>query len=168
MKSNRILFVASLILLGVSFVSAQKVAVQTDPSADFTKYKTYSWQDGKALAPNPMMHQHIMDAVDAQLKAKGFTKASENADLVISYHVAVDQSVEWNSMGGFRGWGATSGSIEKVYTGQLVVDIADVANKRYLWRGTGTDTVTNDVTKTQKKVDKAVSKMFAKFGQQAK
>ena len=61
-----------------------------------------------------------------------------------------------------------SAQVDTVVTGQLIVDVADAKAKQFLWRGMGTDTLSNDPQKNAKKIDKAVTKMFEKFGPSAK
>lgn len=59
----------------------------------------------------------------------------------------------------------TSGSIYKVCTGQLIIDLVDTNAKLYLWCGTATDGVNSDASKTEKEVAKALTKMFEKSPQ---
>jgi Domain of unknown function (DUF4136) len=50
-----------------------------------------------------------------------------------------------------------------ILVGQLVVDIGDVKNKKFLWRGTASGTVSDKPEKVEKTIEKAVTKMFQKF-----
>ena len=79
------------------------------------------------------------------------------------YHTGVDQSLEWNSFGGFRGFGMGGGSVNKVYTGQITMDLVDPAAKKYVWQATASDTVSSDASKTQKELTKALTKIFSNF-----
>ena len=45
----------------------------------------------------------------------------------------------------------------------MIVDIGDAAAKRYIWRGTATDTVSSNPEKNAKTINQAVKKMFEKF-----
>jgi hypothetical protein len=47
--------------------------------------------------------------------------------------------------------------------GTLIVDIGDSANKRYIWRGTATNTLSSNQGKNAKTIDQEVKKMFEKF-----
>jgi Domain of unknown function (DUF4136) len=47
--------------------------------------------------------------------------------------------------------------------GTLVVDMYDAGNKQLIWRGTSTDTLSNNIEHNEKNLDKAVDKMFKKF-----
>ena len=66
---------AMVLLPAVAF--AQKVNVDFDPAADFSKFKTYAWVDGTP-SPNPLGEQRIHDEVDKRMAAAGFTKAAAN------------------------------------------------------------------------------------------
>ena len=162
-----VLFVL-LLLAGSAF--PQKVSVDYDREADFSKYKTYAWAEGIS-AKDPFMHQRIVDAIDAQLAAKGWTKVdrSQDPDAYVLYQAAVSEEKEvqvWGTGYG-RGWryggGTTQVDVNKILIGQLVVDIGDAASKKLVWRGRASDTLSDKPEKNEKKIKKAVEKMFKKF-----
>ena len=173
MKALRIMLGLGLLMLMVSAVSAQKVTTDSAPNVDWSKYHTYSWGEGTP-APNPLTAQRIVAGIDAQLAAKGLTKVAADPDLVVMYHVATDQqkSINWQNYGGWGRFGGMGGmgsaQVDTVTTGQLRVDVADYKAKQFLWRGTGSDTVSGDPQKNAKKIEKALTKMFEKFGPAAK
>jgi hypothetical protein len=45
----------------------------------------------------------------------------------------------------------------------LVVDLYDAKTKQLLWRGSSSDTLSNNSNKNIKNLDKGVQKMFKKF-----
>ena len=126
---------------------------------------TYAWGEGTP-AQDPIVAQKIVAGIDAQLAAKGLKKVESDPDLLVLYHAATDQqkSFNWSSMGGWgRFGGMGSAQVDTVITGQLKLDIADYKAKKFLWRGTVTDTISSDPQKNSKKLDKALTKMFQKF-----
>jgi hypothetical protein len=167
-----------LALLLTSLISAtayaQKVSVDYDKKADFSSYKTYSWSQGTP-ATNPLSHQRILAGIDAQLGAKGWQKVENNSDVVVIYSAATTTETQINTFdtgspwGGYRwGWGGYGGgssttTVQKIPIGQLVIDMADVKNKDFIWRGTASDTLSDKPEKNQKKLDKALAKMFKNF-----
>ena len=167
--------IASLALVTSMFVvvCAQKVTTDSAPNIDWSKYHTYSWGEGTP-AQNPLMAQRIIAGIDAQLSAKGLSQVNADPDLVVMYHVATDQqkTINWQNYGGWGRFGGMGGmgsaQVNTVVTGQLIVDVADAKAKQFLWRGIGTDSVSNDPQKTAKKIDKALTKMFKKFGSTGK
>ena len=59
------------------------------------------------------------------------------------------------------GEATTTTEIYKV--GTLVVDLFDAKTKKLLWRGSSSDTLSNNSDKNIKNLDKGVEKMFQKF-----
>jgi hypothetical protein len=177
-----------LLLLLTCFISAaaqaQKADINWDRKVNFSSYKTYSWTTGTP-APNPRSHQRIIEGVDAKLAAAGWQKVASNADVEVIYHVSVnpETTITSYSVGGpFTGyqWGLytyggayMSGTIgegiptEKIQTitvGELVIDIADVKTKNFIWRGAAKETLKErNFDKVKKKIDKAISKLFKEF-----
>ena len=143
----------------------QKVSTDSAPNVDWSKYKTYAWSEGTP-AQDPLNAQRIVAGIDAQLAAKGLRKVESDPDLIVLYHVATDQqkSLNWNNYGGWgRFGGMGSAQVDTVVIGQLKVDLADFKAKQFLWRGTGTDTLSSDPQKNARKIEKALTKMFQKF-----
>lgn len=170
-----------LVLLLTCLISAtayaQKVSVDYDKQANFSSYKTYSWSEGTP-AKNPLGHQRIIAGIEAQLAAKGWTKVESDSDVVVIYSAATTTKTQINTFdtggpwggyrwgwGGYRGYGGGSSTttVQEILIGQLVVDMADVKNKNFIWRGTASDTLSDQPEKNQKKLDKALAKMFKKF-----
>lgn len=161
--------IALLLIAGTVF--AQKVTVDSDKSTNFSNYKTYAWGQGTP-ASNPLMAQRITDGTDQQMASKGFQKVEPgaNPDLIVLYHAAVSVETQLNTYGtGGYGWGAMWGggmsttSVQKIPTGELVVDIGDAKTKKLLWLGKATDTLSDKPEKNEKKINSALSKMFEKF-----
>ena len=150
---------------------AQKVNVDFDRGTDFSKYKTYAWSKGTPAA-NPMIHQRIIDGIDAQLAAKGLRKVESNPDLVVVYHAATDTQVSVSTWGGgpLGGWrmGSGTATVNKVPVGELVVDIGDVQAKKFVWRGTASSTVSSKQEKNEKYLNTALTRMFQNFPQPPK
>jgi hypothetical protein len=53
--------------------------------------------------------------------------------------------------------------VEQIPVGTLIVDIGDSTNKRYIWRGTASNTISSKPDKNAKTIDGEVKKMFEKF-----
>jgi hypothetical protein len=68
-----------LALLGSAF--AQHVQTDFDHQANFSQYKTYSWQEIKP--PNSLWDARIKNAVDAQLATKGWTQVASGGDVAV-------------------------------------------------------------------------------------
>ncbi|MFN8006198.1 MAG: DUF4136 domain-containing protein [Terriglobia bacterium] len=172
MKPLRILWTALFILLLPILALGQKVTVDFEKEVNFSKFKTYSWGRGTPV-PNPMMDQRVVAGIEAQLAAKGLQKVADNADLEVFYHAAVGKQTQLNTtnMGGWGyGWGRYGAgmgtavtTVQNIPTGELIVDVGDIQAKKFIWRGTARDTLSDKPEKNQKKLEKALTKMFQKF-----
>lgn len=177
MKLLRVFTVLSFLLLVTSSAFAQKVNVDWDRGTNFTGFKTYTWAKGTPAA-NPMMGDRVVAEIDTQLAAKGLQKvdASANPDLVVIYHAGRDTETRINTMdtgmygpgwgwgwGGYYGGGSSTTYVDKILVGQLLVDIGDVKQKKYIWRGQANATIPDKPEKGAKLINKAVTKMFQKF-----
>jgi len=167
-----LLFVA----IGAISINAQKVQVKADPRVDSSRFKTYIWAKGM-VSPNPIIHQTIIEAVDRAMTAKGLTRVENDADITVAAFAATESELyisqpSWlptmNSINTGIAVGSSSWPVTK---GMLVVDLADARTKDAFWRGTANDTlehgptgsVQKDAKSVEKKINKAVDKMFKKY-----
>ncbi len=150
---------------------AQKINIDWDRSANFSNYHTYMWEK----SPHPakgFWDQRIVDAVNKELQAKGLTLVDSNPDAWVVYSNSIkDQKQVVGTGYGFGptwGWGYW-GPDQVTYNtwvtkeGTLVVEIADAKDKDLLWRGSATDTITDNSNKNINNLNKAVTKLFQKF-----
>jgi hypothetical protein len=91
---KRISFFAFVLLLfTASMVLGQKVAVDWDHDADFSKYKTYAWIESQ----NPgseLAAKRIVAAIESQFTARGLQKAQgSETDLGVVYNVGAKERV---------------------------------------------------------------------------
>jgi hypothetical protein len=176
MKSFRSAAVYTLFfatMLGAAF--AQQVKSDFDHQANFSQYKTYSWQEVKP--PNSLWDSRIKSAVDAQLAAKGWTQVDSGGDVAIvaiaTSHTERTLQTFYDGMGGgwrwrgFGGMGEATTTEQDYKEGTLLVDLYDAKTKQLIWRGSAEDTVSNNADKNEKNLNKGVAKMFKKFPPQA-
>ena len=161
-------------------VNAQKVKVGSDPAVDFSKYKTYAWDQG-TLA-NPLIKQLIVTAVDREMSAKGLQKVGTNPDLFVTTLTATESDLattnpSWAPQLNSIATGIPSSSQAWAVTkGTLMIDISDAKTKNGVWRATASHTLENgptgdrvkDAKQVEKPINKAVQKMFKKFPPHAK
>ena len=183
-KSTQYITIAMKVVVVLSLLTtagqsfAQKVSVDFDKEIDFSKYKTYAFADGTPT-PVTLTNQRIEKAIEAQLAAKGLTRVESNADLTVVFHCAVTEQTQLNTRSldgwgwgrGWRRWGGGGTAItqvERIPVGTLIVDIGDLSTKKYIWRGTATNTISSKPDKNAKAIDKAAKKMFEKFPPQGR
>lgn len=164
-----------LIALLAVTVNAQKVKVSSDPAVDFSKFKTYAWDQG-TLA-NPLIKQFIVTAVDREMMAKGLQKVDSNSDLILTTLTATNSDLtmtnpSWAPQLNSIATGIPSSSQAWTVTkGTLVIDISDARTKNGVWRGIASHTLEDgptgnpvqDAKQVEKPINKAVQKMFKKF-----
>lgn len=174
------LIAIALLLFAALTVSAQKVKVSSDPACDFSKYKTYAWDQG-TLA-NPLVRQYIIAAVDREMAAKGWRKVENEPDLTITSLTAINSDLtvtnpSWAPALNSIATGIPSSSQAWAVTqGTLMIDISDARTKNGVWRGVASHTLENgptgnnarDAKTVEKPINKAVQKMFKKFPPQSK
>lgn len=166
-----ILSLLAILLVAAGTASAQKVNVDFDKDADFSKYSTFAVALNQSEPPrNPLMAQRALKGVSYHLTLKGLREVEESPDLFVAVYGILDQEKQLNVTGyGYGGrWGRYGGGTATATTstynvGTLVVDIYDAKTKQIVWRGVGSDTVSDKPEKNEKKLNKALEKMFKKF-----
>ena len=135
------------------------VTVNADKTADFSRCATWAWVEGTS-AKDPLVHKSIVAAIERALAEKGWTTGGEAPGCHVTYHAALheERGLSVFTPGRFRG-GFGSVEVTSVLNGTLVVDVAD-ARGELIWRGVAKDTVSDKPEKNEKKLDKAVAKMF--------
>ena len=151
----RQLLAASLVVL---LAACGGIAVNTDydTSRDLSQLKTYAWlTPEKKLVVDPLVENDLMDrrvkrAVEQQLAAQGFRKASgdEGADFLVNYHVVAEDKLEvdtfYDNFGYYPCWGCYYGhprfggrdvTVRQYKQGTFMLDVVDPASKALIWRG---------------------------------
>ena len=170
MNVQRTIFAfAGIALLFATASFAQQVKTDYDRSADFSQYKTYSWE--KVQTQDPLWVDRIKEAVNGALTAKGLTPVDSGGDVAI---VAIEMTKNeqnlntfYNGFGGGWRWGGGFGdattTVDNYKVGTLVVDLFDAKTKKIIWRGSSSDTLSDKSDKNIKNLDKGVEKMFDHF-----
>jgi hypothetical protein len=166
---RKILASVGIMLLAATASFAQQVKTDYDRSADFSQYKTYSWE--KVQTQDPLLVDRIKEAVNAALAAKGWMQVPSGGNVAI---VAIEMTKNqqtldtfYNGFGGGWRWGGGFGdattTVDKYKVGTLVVDLFDVNTRKVVWRGSASDALSNKSDKNTRELDKGVQKMFAHF-----
>lgn len=168
MNSLRISFTALLAAFLLSSLAfAQDVKTDYDHHANFSQYHTYSW--AKVQTTDPLWEGRIKDAVNHELQAKGWQLVDNGGDVAVTAVGSARDQREYQTfydgMGGWRwgGFGETTTQAVNYPVGSLVVDMYDAHDRQLIWRGVSSDSLTNNPEKNEKKLDKAVDKMFDHF-----
>jgi hypothetical protein len=166
---TKILASAGIAVLFASASFAQQVKTDYDRGANFSQYKTYSWE--KVQTQDALWVNRIKEAVNESLTAKGMTPVESGGDIAI---VAIEMTKNQQTLntfydgfgGGWRwggGFGDATTTVDNYKVGTLVVDLFDAHTKTLVWRGSSSDTLSDKSDKNIKNLDKGVQKMFDHF-----
>lgn len=143
---------------------AQQVQADWDKAANFAGFKTYAWTQGTVpQGANPLMVQRVQTAIEAELSAIGLIKVDKDADVLVAFHGATKEDVSLQGYGYAPRFGGGSVNVNRVLKGTLIVDVVDARAKKLAFRGTATDTVSDNPQKNEKKIHKSVEKIFEKY-----
>src|SRR6202047_789509 len=129
MNVQRIFASGGIALLFATASFAQQVKTDYDRSANFSQYKTYSWE--KVQTQDPLWVDRIKEAVNTALTAKGLTPVESGGDVAI---VAIEMTKNHQNLntfydgfgGGWRwggGFGDATTTVDNYKVGTLVVDL---------------------------------------------
>ena len=171
MRIRMFVMTAAALMLATAAL-AQNVSYDFDKRADFSQFRTYAWVRGTNLA-DPLNHNRIVNAVDAQLALKGFTRVepSANPDVLVAYHASFDTNLQINGFGSggggyrFGGMRSASATAEEILIGTLVLDMVEAKSKNIVWRGRATKEIDPgaNAEKREKNINKAAEKLFKNY-----
>lgn len=167
MNTLRISLATAAVLLVSLFAMGQDVKTDYNHHANFGQYHTYYWE--KVKTSDPLWENRIQEAVDHALQAKGWQRVDNGGDVAITAVGSARNEREYQTfydgMGGWRwgGFGETTTQQVNYPVGSLVVDLYDAHDKQLLWRGVSSESLSSNPDKNEKKLDKAVDKMFDHF-----
>jgi len=159
--------VVILTLLAAVGASAQKVTVEFDQAANFSRYKTFAIRDGQLNSRNPALNSELVKKrIDADIQryltARGLSLVSGASDLNVRYRLGSARKTELESYpAGWRGWGTRV--VRVPYTeGTLVIDLRDPATRSLVWRAIAS-VEKKDADKIEGKLDDMVKKSLEKY-----
>ncbi|NOR18865.1 MAG: DUF4136 domain-containing protein [Xanthomonadales bacterium] len=158
-----------------------------DPSADFSRYKTYNFikrQDIDGQDYESLEAGFIKAAVSRELKAVGLT-LSDNPDIAVNFSVESQEKIRTRSVptmssgvayspyyGAYHNtWGTTHETRIDQYTeGRLNIDLIDTMEHKVVWQGATKERLTReDYENARKTLDDAVVEILSQLpGRQAK
>jgi hypothetical protein len=160
---------------------AQDVKSSFDKSADFKKYKKYTWGSNYLLTRQPKdvqerINKAIIDSINRNLQAGGFIEDDNNPDFKIIYEAgglpkadvgaqrelyAADMvNYAWGDLGGIS-------SDAWVYSlAKLQITVTDAATKTTLWQAMASKKIRDPMKfadKLKENIDKFIQKTMKSF-----
>lgn len=167
MKKPQIIGLLILSLLAARGALAQKVTLEFDRDADFTKYKTFAIRNGELNSRNPALNSDLVKKqiegdIVRDLTARGLMETSGRADLNVVYRFGSARKTELESYP--AGWYGLGTRVVRVpfAEGTLVVDLRDPTTRSLVWRAIASEEK-NDPTKIAGKLDDMVKKSCEKY-----
>ena len=170
-------FLSLLVIAVFTGCASMKVDTDYDSAASFAAYQTFAWMEKPDevrdnLTRLGQVTQRIETAVERELMADGYQKASATPDFFVVYHTAVETQITGATI---DTWGYNyrrprwrtgtvyaDVSVDSYQEGTLIIDIVDAEKNELVWRGTAVGAVSS-TAQAAKKVDEAVQKILAEF-----
>jgi hypothetical protein len=192
MKTIKLKFIGSILLAALVFAGCSSpVHFQKDDSADFSKYKTFTWVEKTDTAKktndnkkNDLMEQKFKEAVTTELSKQGWRIDNRKPDVLVSYDVLVERSSRDESDPLYSTpftstfFNPFSRRFYNVYypsqfmgyndysrpvrEGTITITMADAKTDKTVWQGWTTGEV-NSHNLTSKEINNAVKSIFRKF-----
>lgn len=117
-----------------------------DTKTDFAEQKSYAWAPSSSLSqPDHLLETNVQDLADQLLAQKGFTRVSEQSELVITMNYETD----------------SYGTRSSYRLRMLNLNIYQTGNKELVWRGTAFGTIDTDAASSDLK--QAVEGILSNF-----
>ena len=170
----RRLFGLAIVLVVISGCSTLTVNQDFDPGVDFSAYRSYAWIEQDQSNISGLVAQRVVRAVNAKLVRNGMEEVPDNPDLLVTYYFGSHETINVSGSGygygsyfGAYGWGggASSGDVNNVTWGNLIIDLVDAERQELVWRGSAKKAI--DPNPTTEEMDAgikdAVGKIFAQY-----
>lgn len=165
------LFIVVALVVGCS---GSAVFMDYNRSGLWSNYRTYNWlpeprpEDLGHLAENPANRTSIKDAVEFDMKNRGFTKNEENPDLLVAYYagktIPIDPNVWGYSYAPQENYKDQQGPPKSFKSGTLVIDLVDAKSKELMWRGWSAGLVdAPNQDKTDNSIREVTKKIMAEY-----
>jgi hypothetical protein len=163
----------ALALLFACSAFAQKIEIESDPSVDFSRFKTFAIRDARLNSTNPSLNSELVRKrldfdIVKYLSAKGLENVvSGPSQLNVRYTLGAVRKSEVEAYpAGWRGWGTRV--VRVPFTeGTLVIDLRDPTTQSLVWRAIAREDK-SDASKVEGKLDDMVKKSFDKYPPKAK
>lgn len=158
--------------------SGPTVRSQSDPGADFSRYRTFGFFDESTAAKpaySSFVAQYLKKAVTQEMQARGISPAA-NPDLLVNFNLVTKDKVQVSqtptayygyrrgySWGGM-GMGYETTDVSNYTEGTLNVDVIDRSKMQLVWEGTAVGRVTDKALENpEPAINQTIKQVFEKF-----
>jgi hypothetical protein len=156
----------ALLILFAAAAFSQKVTMEFDQDADFTKFKTFFINPGQlnsknAALNNDIIRKKIQDDIRQQLLAKGLTEVTSGPrDLNVRFSMGSSRRKEVDVYP--AGWWGYRRVVTGYTEGTLIVDLRDPTKQALIWRAIAIENK-SDAPHVESKLDDMVKKSFEQY-----
>jgi hypothetical protein len=167
---------ALLLGLTASLAGCSGLTVNSDydPDTNFTDYQSWAWivpsDSSKQRLRDPLVERRVVRAIEDQLEAKGYQKATTGTpDFLVNFYASSQQKVDVSTYytgWGYYGWyGGTSVDVRQWEEGTLVIDVIDFDTQALSWRGWAKGAVERSLSTDQitQRVNDVIGKVMDRF-----
>jgi hypothetical protein len=186
MRIGKLIGVIALVT-AVSGCSGLTIQSDFDPTADFSKFRTWDWipnaggdqSSDPSGRDNAILRGRIQTAVANVLIDRGYKLNMDTPDFLVAYHIAFEEKLDLEVVNNYYGypyagsyaatWGPTIYGQEiqqrEWEQGTLLLDILDGESGQLVWRGSAQAEVypNSDPNERQSRINNAVSKVLDEF-----
>jgi hypothetical protein len=175
------LLAGSVLIAAIAGCMQFRVTHKTNPDYDFSQIQSFEIVKNKQdrienlQVDEAWLSQTVTGAIRDTLNSKGMTENPEQAQVIVSYYVVVEMTVDTividNYYSNYYQYSAYPSAAVPAYRkiaynkGTLVIDVVNKQNKQFVWRGAA-DTVVREKTEQEKReqnIRKAVDQIFKQF-----
>ena len=152
------------------------VTTDYDHTTNFSQFHTFKivQLEQQYQALSQFNQTRVINAVNAQMLAKGFTQNSDNPDMLVNITSIMknQQEIVANSYGyggGYRpyAWGggnmSTTVNVQNYTAGSLIIEVANASTKKLIWEGIGNQDIDAPSSNPEQAINTAVQKIMAAF-----
>ena len=153
----------SIVVLLVALITAQvppigKADSTFDKKANFASFRTYTWTPG-THAFNPVAHKLIVEALEAEMAARGFTKVATGGDVTLSYSSMAVKNVDLKDLGKAERAGSEAPTKD---LGKLVVVMRTQARQQ-LWSAATREYLDPNIEKLGATIKTVAARLFETY-----
>jgi hypothetical protein len=166
-----------ILLISTQSFAQVKTSYDYDKIVDFGQLKTFKFtEDAINYDIQELNRKRILDAIRDQLISKGMSE-SQDADILVNFYFNAHQEQRQTANTNYYGaggrynyrWGAgfssTTIDVESYIAGTIFIDLIDDESNSLIWQGRGTGTLQENISpeKREKRINKAIAKIFKKY-----
>lgn len=174
----------AFVLLLAGCASVPQVTTDTDPSADFSRYRTFAFHDPLAVESRGYTtpaSSIMRAAAKREMEARGYVFDLAAPDLLVNINATLEEKIDvypsyWGYGGyyGYRGgyyWGAPYFWDDNTYEyteGTLNIDLVDAHQKRLVWEGVAVGRISRmQAAERAQRINGTMAEIFAHYPHQA-